>query len=73
MLFGFYLPEPGQTIALARGSGIALLIGGPVTALPVMGVFFTMFRKRVLLLYLSICITGTLLLAFLWRALPISF
>lgn len=72
MLFGFYLPEPGQTIALAKGSGIALLVGGPVTALPVMGVFLTMFRKRVLCLYLAICVTGTLLIAFTLRLLPIS-
>jgi uncharacterized membrane protein YraQ (UPF0718 family) len=73
MLFGFYLPEPGQTIALAKGPGIALLIGGPVTALPVMAVFFTMFKRRVLLLYLTICVLGTLLLAFGWQLLPLRF
>jgi hypothetical protein len=73
MLFGFYLPGPGEVIPLAKGAGIALLIGGPVTALPVMGVFLGMFRKRVLLLYLTICVSGTLLLAFTYRLLPISF
>ena len=73
MIFGFYLPEPGETIALAKGAGVALLIGGPVTALPVMAVFISMFRKRVLLLYLSICLTGTLFIAFLYRLLPFSF
>lgn len=73
MLYGFYLPDPGQTITLAKGPGIALLIGGPVTALPVMGVFLTMFRKRVVALYLGICVTGTLLLAFSWRLLPFNF
>lgn len=72
MLFGFLLPEPGQTIELAKGPGIALLIGGPVTALPVMGVFLSMFHKRVLLLYLSLCVTGTLLLAFGYRMLPFT-
>ena len=66
MLYGFYLPEPGQTIALAKGPGIALLIGGPVTALPVMAVFYKMFHKRVLALYLSICVTATILLALFW-------
>lgn len=66
MLYGFYLPEPGQTIALAKGPGIALLIGGPVTALPVIAIFYSMFHKRVLALYLAICITGTLSLALFW-------
>ncbi len=70
MLFGFYLPDPGEAIALARGPGIALLVGGPVTALPVMGVFLSMFHRRVLVLYLIICILGTLALAFGYAALP---
>ncbi|MBW2475832.1 MAG: permease [Deltaproteobacteria bacterium] len=69
MLFGFYLPEPGQVIPLAKGAGIAMLVGGPVTALPVMGVFITMFKPRVLLLYLSLCVGGTITLALFFRAL----
>lgn len=73
MLFGFYLPDPGVAIPLTKGAGIALLIGGPVTALPVMAVFFSMFRRRVLLLYLSLCVSGTLLLALVADFLPISF
>ena len=72
MLFGFYLPEPGQVIPLAKGAGIALLIGGPVTALPVMGVFITMFKPRVLALYITLCVGGTITLALLLRALPIT-
>jgi uncharacterized protein len=72
MLFGFYLPEPGELIPLAKGAGIALLIGGPVTALPVMAVFITMFKPRVLALYLAICVGGTMTLAILLRALPIT-
>lgn len=67
MLYGFYLPNPGETITLAKGPGIALLIGGPVTALPVMAILFSMFHKRVLALYLTICVSGTLLLAFFWQ------
>ena len=68
MLFrSFYLPNPGETINLANGPGIALLIGGPVTALPVMAILFSMFHKRVLALYLTICVSGTLLLAFFWQ------
>lgn len=66
MIFGFFLPDPGQIIPLAKGPGIAMLVGGPVTALPVMGVFISMFKKRVLLLYLCLCISGTLALALGW-------
>lgn len=73
MLYGFVSPEVGNGITLSKGSGIALLIGGPVTALPVMGVFISMFRKRVLALYLTLCISGTLLLAFSYRLLPVTF
>jgi len=72
MLFGFYLPEPGQLIPLAKGAGIAMLIGGPVTALPVMAVFITMFKPRVLALYITICVGGTIALALILRALPIT-
>ncbi len=72
MLYGFVAPEVGTGITLAKGAGIALLVGGPVTALPVMGVFISMFRKRVLGLYLLLCVSGTLLMAFLWRFLPIN-
>ena len=71
MLYGFVSPGVGNDIVLAKGAGIALLVGGPVTALPVMAVFITMFRKRVLFLYLALCITGTLMAAFLWRWLPV--
>ncbi|MBE0618256.1 MAG: permease [Proteobacteria bacterium] len=70
MLFGFFLPDPGVAIPLAKGPGIAMLVGGPVTALPVMGVFLTMFRKRVFALYLAVCVAGTLALALGYRALP---
>jgi len=73
MLFGFYLPDPGQVIPLAKGPGVALLVGGPVTALPVMGVFIAMFRRKVLALYLGLCITGTLTLALTLRWLPLTF
>lgn len=70
MLYGFVSPEFGEGITLSRGAGIALLVGGPVTALPVMALFIAMFKKRVLALYLFICISGTLILALAYRALP---
>ncbi len=72
MLFGFYLPDPGQVIPLAKGAGVAMLIGGPVTALPVMAVFISMFKPRVLILYISLCVGGTIVLALIFRALPIT-
>ncbi len=70
MLYGFVSPEFGEGIQISKGVGIAMLVGGPVTALPVMGLFIAMFRKRVLALYLAICISGTLALAIGYRALP---
>ncbi len=73
MLYGFVSPEFGEGIVLSKGAGIALLVGGPVTALPVMALFIAMFRKRVLALYLAICVSGTLLLAFGYRLLPLTF
>jgi len=73
MIFGFFLPDPGVAIPLAKGPGIAMLVGGPVTALPVMGVFLTMFRKRVFFLYLAVCVAGTITLALAFRALPWAF
>ncbi len=72
MLYGFVSPEVGEGITLAKGAGIALLIGGPVTALPVMGIFLSMFRFRVLLLYLFLCVSGTLFLAFTYRWISLS-
>ena len=70
MLFGFYLPDPGQLIPLAKGPGIAMLVGGPVTALPVMAIFISMFKKRVLVLYIGLCLVGTLTLAAIFHLFP---
>ena len=70
MVFGFYLPDPGQIVPLAKGPGIALLVGGPVTALPVMAIFISMFKRRVLFLYLGLCIVGTLTLATIFSIFP---
>jgi uncharacterized membrane protein YraQ (UPF0718 family) len=72
MLFGFYLPDPGEVIPLAKGAGIAMLVGGPVTALPVMAVFVSMFKPRVLMLYISLCVGGTIALALIFRSMPIQ-
>lgn len=73
MLYGFVSPEEGAAaINLAKGAGVALLVGGPMTALPVMGVLITMFRKRVLFLYLTLCTFGTMLVSLTLHYLPIQ-
>jgi uncharacterized membrane protein YraQ (UPF0718 family) len=54
-------------LPLARGPGLAFLIGGPATALPVMGVFLAYFRKRIFLLYLGVCTLGTIGLAYAYQ------
>lgn len=50
------------------GAGLAFLIGGPVTALPAMILLWSMFKKRVIVLYLAISIFGTLFFAYSFRA-----
>jgi uncharacterized membrane protein YraQ (UPF0718 family) len=52
---------------LDGGAALAFLIGGPVTAVPTMIMFWTIFRKRVFFLYMSICLVGTLLIAFAFQ------
>lgn len=56
------LERLGQDVSWS--AGMAFLIGGPVTALPAMGVFLSLFRPRVFFLYLAICLTGTLVVAY---------
>ena len=56
-----------EGIELARGPGLAFLIGAPVTAIPVMGVFLAFFRRRVFLLYMGVCLFGTIALAYLYE------
>ncbi|UCF30103.1 MAG: permease [bacterium] len=61
ILYGFV------DLPLAKGPGLAFLIGAPVTAIPVMAIFLTFFRRRVFFLYLGICLTGTIGLAYLYH------
>jgi hypothetical protein len=49
---------------LDNGAALAFMIGGPVTAMPTMVLFWTIFKKRVFALYLFVCIVGTLLIAY---------
>jgi len=50
-------------LGLAKGPGLAFLIGGPVTSMPAMSVLFTMCKRRVLGVYVFVSFVGTILLA----------
>lgn len=52
---------------LDGGAGLAFMIGGPVTAIPTMIMFWTIFRKRVFFLYMFVCIVGTVLIAYAFQ------
>jgi len=52
---------------LDGGAGLAFLIGGPVTAMPTMVLFWTMFKKRVFFLYMFVCIVGTIMIAYAFQ------
>jgi uncharacterized membrane protein YraQ (UPF0718 family) len=51
------------------GSALAFMIGGPVTALPTMVMFWALFKKRVFVLYMFVCLAGTLLITYSFQAL----
>ncbi len=51
------------------GAALAFIIGGPVTAIPTMVMFWTLFRKKVFVLYMVICLAGTLLITYSLQAL----
>jgi uncharacterized membrane protein YraQ (UPF0718 family) len=51
------------------GAALAFMIGGPVTAMPTMVLFWTIFKKRVFLLYMSVCIAGTIIIAYAFQLL----
>lgn len=52
---------------LDGGAALAFMIGGPVTAMPTMVMFWTIFKKRVFALYLLLCIMGTVLIAYAFQ------
>ena len=53
---------------LDSGAALAFMIGGPVTALPTMLMFWTIFKKRVFVLYMFVCLAGTLLITYSLQA-----
>ncbi|MBI4650545.1 permease [Candidatus Desantisbacteria bacterium] len=58
---------------LSPGAGLAFLIGGPVTALPVMAIFISLFKKRVFFLYILICFTGSVIVSYFYQMLTFVF
>lgn len=54
---------------LDGGAALAFLIGGPVTAVPTMVMFWTIFRKRVFFLYMAVCLAGTIVIALAFQSL----
>lgn len=50
-------------LGLAKGPALAFLVGGPVTSIPAISVLVTMCRKRVVAVFVGICLAGTLALA----------
>ncbi len=52
---------------LDAGAALAFMIGGPVTAVPTMVLFWSFFRKRVFFLYMAVCLSGTLLIAYTFQ------
>lgn len=63
ILYGFH------DMNVSPSSAMALLIGGPVTAIPVMWMFLTLFKPKVFFVYITICITGTMICAFVFQLL----
>lgn len=49
---------------LDSGAALAFMVGGPVTAVPTMVLFWTIFKKRVFLLYMFVCLVGTMLISY---------
>ncbi len=54
---------------LDGGAALAFMVGGPVTAVPTMVLFWSVFKKRVFFLYMGVCLLGTILIAFAFQVL----
>ncbi|MFZ2197428.1 MAG: hypothetical protein WAV13_06840, partial [Thermodesulfovibrionales bacterium] len=54
---------------LDGAAGLAFMIGGPVTAVPTMIMFWTIFKKRVFFLYMFICLVGTITISYAFQLL----
>lgn len=54
---------------LDAGAALAFMIGGPVTAIPTMVLFWTVFKRRFFVLYLSVCLVGTIAISLAFQSL----
>ncbi len=52
---------------MSGGAGLAFMIGGPVTAVPTMAMFWSACKKRVFFLYLAVCIVGTITISYAFQ------
>lgn len=55
-------------LGLAKGPALAFLVGGPATSIPAMSMLFAMCRRRVVAVFLALCLAGTLILALSFQA-----
>lgn len=62
-----YHVKGGLDGTLDGAAALAFMIGGPVTAVPTMVLFWTFFKKRIFFLYLFVCLTGTLIIAYSFK------
>lgn len=53
---------------MGTGAAAAFLIAGPVTSIPAMVALWGMFKKRVFFLYVGVCLSGSLIIGFIWQA-----
>jgi uncharacterized protein len=59
--------KAAMDVTLDGGASLAFMIGGPVTAIPVMVMFWTLFKKRVFFLYMFVCIAGTIAISYAFQ------
>ena len=52
---------------LDSGAGLAFMIAGPVTAMPTMVMFWTIFRKKAFFLYMFVCLAGTIIISYAFQ------
>lgn len=54
---------------LDGGAALAFMVGGPVTAIPTMVLFWSIFKKRVFFLYMFVCLAGTIMISYAFQLL----
>jgi uncharacterized membrane protein YraQ (UPF0718 family) len=78
-LLGIPLPVNGLTVVpvlkglmhsggFGDGPAVAFLIAGPVTSIPAMVALLGMMKRRIFFVYMGVCLTGSIMLGYLWQA-----